>query len=153
MLILLDLTFNRFLYLPSGFHCFWLESVVNLIGVLLLMIKDFSVVAFNIFSCNFSFFIFYYDVSGYKYLCVYSALNILSSLSVEIVFLGKFSIIISLFFLLLSCLYSPSGTPITEMPVMMSCISQWICSFFFVESIDLTLNSVIFQFKSIIEPL
>ena len=32
-------------------------------------------------------------------------------------------------------------------------MSQWICSFFFVYSIDLTLNSVILQFKSIIEPL
>lgn len=36
---------------------------------------------------------------------------------------------------------------------MMSYMSQWICSFFFVYSIDLTLNSVILQFKSIIEPL
>ena len=26
-------------HLPPGFHCFWLESVVNLIGVPLLMIK------------------------------------------------------------------------------------------------------------------
>ena len=126
MLILLDLTFNRFLYLPSGFHCFWLESVVNLIGVLLLMIKDFSVVAFNIFSCNFSFFIFYYDVSGYKYLCVYSALNILSSLSVEIVFLGKFSIIISLFFLLLSCLYSPFGTLLLHEPFLLLKLTKFV---------------------------
>ena len=85
MVILLD--FNSCIFschyithLSCGFHCFWLELIVNLTGVLLLGIKH-SSACFQDFLLLWH---FLWDVSRYKFLWVYSALNLFSSLGVQI---------------------------------------------------------------------